>query len=375
MNDQALDFRTSLEQARQQVHQQVIDIFQEYRQRALEIDQWSDWVVQKVETYCLRRGKAVRPWLVAVGAAASQNITVAEALQQVKVQRLMALVELTHYRLILADDVADRDEQRHGFPSFHREMQQWLQEQPQYQGASPKVIEHVARSYTEIAGILLQQIAQWQLHRAPQAFSAEEQRAINDVFDQHEYLATVAGWFRLFDQSFHDLPEVSEAEFLRGLLLVTGHYTFIGPLRLGSICGGKSSELASSIQEYGEAAGVLFQITDDGIGLFGDPQVTGKPVGNDIREGKKSLPFQEAYRQANEKQRHQLTAVLRKESLTDAEVAHTQALIRELGGEQYSQQRVGELVTQGKAALQKWSHQETQQLLTFVLRYLADRQA
>jgi len=58
---------------------------------------------------------------------------------------------------------------------------------------------------------------------------------------------------------------------------------------MGAILGGAKNEEIENIRRAVRYAGIAFQIKDDILGVFGDPKVTGKPVGNDIREGKKTL--------------------------------------------------------------------------------------
>ena len=66
----------------------------------------------------------------------------------------------------------------------------------------------------------------------------------------------------------------------------SGKYTVERPLHLGAAIGGGLDELAPVLSAYGEPLGEAFQLRDDLLGVFGDPEVTGKPVGDDLREGK-----------------------------------------------------------------------------------------
>jgi len=60
---------------------------------------------------------------------------------------------------------------------------------------------------------------------------------------------------------------------------------------MGAICATDKTEDIENLSAFGRNLGIAFQITDDLIGVMGDPKVTKKPVGNDLREGKKSLPI------------------------------------------------------------------------------------
>jgi geranylgeranyl diphosphate synthase type I len=61
------------------------------------------------------------------------------------------------------------------------------------------------------------------------------------------------------------------------------------PLLLGGTLAGASPELLSTYETYGRALGEAFQLRDDVLGVFGDPETTGKPAGDDLREGKRTV--------------------------------------------------------------------------------------
>ncbi|MBP2334423.1 geranylgeranyl diphosphate synthase type I [Saccharothrix coeruleofusca] len=71
--------------------------------------------------------------------------------------------------------------------------------------------------------------------------------------------------------------------------LKTAAYTVERPLHMGAAIGGGSPELVAGLRAFGADIGVAFQLRDDLLGVFGDPAVTGKPAGDDLREGKRTL--------------------------------------------------------------------------------------
>jgi geranylgeranyl diphosphate synthase type I len=66
----------------------------------------------------------------------------------------------------------------------------------------------------------------------------------------------------------------------------SGKYTVERPLHLGAALQGRLDDLAEPLSAYGLPLGEAFQMRDDILGTFGDPALTGKPVGEDLREGK-----------------------------------------------------------------------------------------
>lgn len=368
-----MSLSASLQQIQQLVNQDITDFFDSYRPRLETIDPWSTAVHQRLAQYCQRPGKRVRALLVALGASLAQQKSLAQVVKDKKVRQLMLLVELKHARLLITDDVGDRDEQRRGLPAFHIQWQQDLQENPIYAKLDSAQIEHLARSYTEIAAAILDHYATWILTRAD--FTASQLKQIIDIVQEHIYDKTTTGWYVIFDQNVEPLSgQTSEGKLLRGLELVSGEYTFVGPLRLGASLGKPNGQLDSILRQYGQAAGILFQIQDDILGTFGNSAKTGKPVGNDLREGKKTLLVQHAYRQAKTDDKKILSQLLGKPHLTVAEVEKLQAIITKYGGLQYAQQKNQQLAQQAQESLSNLPKSEVQDTLSELIAYIAQRE-
>src|SRR5690606_7614224 len=80
--------------------------------------------------------------------------------------------------------------------------------------------------------------------------------------------------------------DASPEAALRVSELKTAAYTVARPLELGARLAGADDELTAALRSFGTDIGVAFQLRDDLLGVFGDPDVTGKPAGDDLREGK-----------------------------------------------------------------------------------------
>src|SRR5690606_39536623 len=76
---------------------------------------------------------------------------------------------------------------------------------------------------------------------------------------------------------------------LRVASLKSARYSVMEPLVLGATLAGADEGLLSSLRAFGHPVGMAFQLRDDLLGVFGDPDVTGKPAGDDLREGKRTL--------------------------------------------------------------------------------------
>ena len=91
----------------------------------------------------------------------------------------------------------------------------------------------------------------------------------------------------------------------------TAAYTVERPLHLGAAIAGADPALVHTYRRFGADIGVAFQLRDDLLGMFGDPGVTGKPAGDDLREGKRTLLLAYGLRAADEKRQTGATDVLR----------------------------------------------------------------
>jgi len=275
-----------------------------------------------IEEFCLRGGKMVRSSLVLLGFELAGGM-VTPAIYQVS-----AGVELFHKHILNLDDMADRDDVRNGGPTVWRTYESLFKDWTDS--------EHHARTFTEIDGTLMGSFAFEMVRRA--AISDAQKLAIMDVLNNHMYFETVAGWELHYYQNHQALADAKEDEFMKGLDLVTSRYTFVGPLRIGMILAGKvNSSLEHALVQYGLDVGLAFQITDDILGIFGDPVETGKAVGNDVREGKKTLLMQRAYHAGSFIDQNFLAEVCGRE-LGKGELEKVQTIIEKTGSLEYSQQ-------------------------------------
>jgi geranylgeranyl diphosphate synthase type I len=112
----------------------------------------------------------------------------------------------------------------------------------------------------------------------------------------------------------------------------SGKYTIERPLHLGAmlVAPDRVAELLPALSAYGLPLGDAFQMRDDVMGAFGETAITGKPVGDDLREGKPTPLMAIAMERANGAQREVLSLVGR-ERLTDAQVAMAQQAIVDCG--------------------------------------------
>ena len=132
----------------------------------------------------------------------------------------------------------------------------------------------------------------------------------------------------------------------------SGKYTVERPLHLGAALMGRLGELAEPLSAYGLPLGEAFQMRDDILGTFGDPAVTGKPVGEDLREGKPTPLLAITTARAGAPGAALLARVGSPE-LGDDEIAAIQALMTETGAREETERLVDRLAAEAVAALDR----------------------
>ncbi|MBX7112305.1 MAG: polyprenyl synthetase family protein [Dehalococcoidia bacterium] len=177
-----------------------------------------------------------------------------------------AALELVHNFSLLHDDVEDASERRHGRPAV------WT-----FAGV-PQAINAGDGMYT---------LARLAMHRLLEA-GVEERRTLESMRELDEAcLRLVEGQY--LDISFEDRNDVTRAEYLAMTAGKTAAM-FSAPFAMGALLGGASGDVVTAFREFGYHIGLAFQAMDDILGIWGEPEVTGKPVGDDLRSRKMTYP-------------------------------------------------------------------------------------
>ena len=331
-------FSQELSRVANLVQQELQTFFQERLKYAKTLDSIHFNTVTALQEMVLRGGKRIRPYLCWCG------YKLAGGTEDKKIVRVGAAVELLHNYLMNLDDMADRDTVRHGGPTLEVVYAKSL-----FAHYPKDTREHYARTWSEIAGAILNTYI-YELIRTS-GFSSDQIVESLEIINKHMLEKTAVGWQIHMMQNHEPLSQVKEERFEKGLRLVTAQYTFVSPLLLGVIFAGKRSVFESVLTTYGTHVGTAFQIQDDILGLFGQAEETGKAVGNDVREGKKTLLIQYAYRHCNKEDQTFLEKIVGS-AITEQELERVQAIVRKSGSLQYSQDKAKKHVEDGVSAIQ-----------------------
>jgi geranylgeranyl diphosphate synthase type I len=120
---------------------------------------------------------------------------------------------------------------------------------------------------------------------------------------------------------------------------------------IGAVLAGADRDVIAALSTYGEQLGLAFQLVDDLLGIWGDPRVTGKPVGSDLRAGKKSLPITWAIRHGGEAGAELAGWLQVTGPRDDAAIARAADLVEASGGRAWAAEEARRRLALGEAAL------------------------
>jgi geranylgeranyl diphosphate synthase type I len=138
---------------------------------------------------------------------------------------------------------------------------------------------------------------------------------------------------------------------LRVARFKSAKYTIEGPLHMGGQLAGAGADLLQRFSEYGLPLGEAFQLRDDVLGVFGDPAVTGKPAGDDLREGKRTVLIATTEERCSPAQRHLLSQHLGDRRLSESGIDDIRTVITESGALAHVEELIESLAARAQAAL------------------------
>ena len=289
---------------------------------------------EAVERLALRGGKRMRAALIAAayvacagdagspGAARGHG----DAASFVDVESAMIAIELLQVYLLIHDDWMDDDDVRRGGPAVHVHLREVLG----------------SRALGDAAAILAGDLASGYAQAA----------LLESPLPAERVLAAARAFARIQeDVVTGQLAEMSSAASVEVIhALKTASYTVTGPLALGAHLAGAGDARVAQLARYGRPLGIAFQLRDDLLGAFGDTSATGKPVGNDIRQGKRTALIVEMRGHAASEPL--LARVLGRRDASDAEVAEVVKAMETSGAKARVEARVAELLAEARVALE-----------------------
>ena len=290
-------------------------------------------VMAAARTLVLDGGKRLRPqfaywgWRSVQGPGADDEALITAA----------ASLELVHACALAHDDLMDASDTRRGNPTAHVSFA-GMHARAGWTGTS----EHFGAAAAILLGDLLLAWADTLFARA------HLPRAAHEVFDDMRELVMAGQYLDVLVQA---RAEFSPGNAVRVMQFKTSKYTVEGPLYLGANAAGASPDVLAALTEYAIPLGEAFQLRDDVLGVFGDPSVTGKPAGDDLREGKQTLLAALAMQNADYRQATLLRTYLGRRDLSNDEIAALRDVFVATGALDAVEARIADKADEARAAL------------------------
>lgn len=233
-----------------------------------------------------------------------------------------ASLELLQASALVHDDVMDSSDTRRGQPSVHRRFQAMHREHG-WSGSG--------ESFGTSSAILLGDLClAWSAEMYDiSGLSDEALRRGRRIYDVMRTEVMCGQYLDMLEQS-RGQGTVETA--LRVVAYKSAKYTIERPLHLGAAMAGAGPEALRALSDYGLPLGIGFQLRDDVLGVFGDPAETGKPAGDDLREGKRTVLVALALDRATPAQADALERGLGDPELDEDGVVELRSIITETGG-------------------------------------------
>jgi len=247
--------------------------------------------------------------------------------------------ELIHSSLLIHDDIMDRDGTRRGMPSIFYQYKEIAEK------AGHEELYHTGESLGLCAGDVA-------------LFLAFELLTLADT-DPARKLEIIALWSRelqgvgiaqMQDVYFSTLKKgVEENDIISLYRYKTARYTFSIPFATGAILAGRDERTVYDLLALGELYGLIYQLIDDKIGLFGNSRTTGKPVGTDLEEKKKTLLLHYLERLASQDQRKRISDIMKKDRITSEDLEYIRDAAVRCGAAERIEVRLEELKNEARA--------------------------
>lgn len=320
----------------------IRNFFAERRVEADALGQDFAATVAELESYVLRGGKRIRPtfaWLGWIGAGGDRRGPMATA-----VLNACAGLELLHASALIHDDIIDASRTRRGHPAAHvtfaerHRVRRFSGDPGAFGTGTAILVGDLAQTWADV------------MVRAS-GLPMEAQVRVGPVWSAVRSEVLYGQLLDLINQASGD-EDIESAQ--RVIQYKTASYTVERPLQFGAALAGAEADLVAAYRAFGADIGIAFQLRDDLLGVFGDPTVTGKPSGDDLREGKRTVLLATALKRADERDPSAARFLRAKigTDLSDDELAAVRAVFVDIGAVEHIERQITFRTDQAMAVLE-----------------------
>jgi geranylgeranyl diphosphate synthase type I len=301
-----------------------------------EIGSELDPVAGALHSFLLDSGKRFRPLFAVIGYLGSGALLSPETISA------LSSLELIHVCALIHDDVMDASDTRRGAPAIHKHFEN-IHTAQKLSGSAPQ--------FGIASAILLGDLALvWaakMLHES--RVSSDALVSSLSVFNEMQVELMGGQYLDIYEQA---LASESVERSLKVARYKSGKYSIERPLHFGAALARQNpTELFSAYSAYGLPLGEAFQLRDDLLGVFGDFATTGKPTGDDLREGKRTVMMAMTHERATAPQRATIKELFGRPDLDESGIAALQSIIIETGARDHLESLISELYTEATAVI------------------------
>ena len=304
-----------------------------------------DGMIGVLEDFVLRGGKRLRP-LFAYWGYRAVTPSPGDPVDD-EILRLFSALELLHACALVHDDVIDDSATRRGMPTAHVHFAE-LHRDRGWRGSADQFGRSAAILLGDLSLVWADDIVA--AVNLPPGGQRRVQRVWSDIRTEvlgGQYLDIVAE-----SSGAHSIASAMNVNTYK-----TASYTVSRPLQMGAAAAADRPDVQAAFHDLGNDLGVAFQLRDDVLGVFGDPAVTGKPSGDDLRSGKRTVLLAEAVERA-EQSDPAAAEVLRSSigtDLSDTQVRELCSVIESVGALAAVEDRIALLTRRGLDVLDQAS--------------------
>ena len=344
---------------KKEVEKRLEEFLDEKISEASEISPSSREMMNTLKDFVLRGGKRLRAALVYYGYCCFHG-EAGDAVWDVAMS-----IELVQSFLLIHDDIIDEDTTRRGGPTIHQRYHDLHLER--YTRRDPR---HFGESLAIICGDLALALANEILGNMPcnARFKSKTIVAMNRMIHRVVY-------GECLDILSEVENETTEEEIHMMYRLKAAAYTIECPLHMGALMAGGTKKDLERLSAYAIPLGEAFQIQDDILGMFGDEEKLGKPIGSDIREGKKTFLIVKALEKVHLPQREFIKNVLGKRDLSDGDLKTIKEIVVDTGSLDYSRELAQRLIEEARGALGNYTlRKEGKDFLAGIIEFIVQRE-
>lgn len=280
--------------------------------------------------------------------------------------QIAAALEINQSGLLIHDDIMDNDRMRRGNKSMF----------VQFEDVGKSRQTHDEHQFGKAMGILIGDTCFFFSYQILLELEVNP-GIIQQVTSAYTSEMLIVSHGQLLDVDFSLTPNnPTHDEILTMYRQKTSGYTFVLPFKLGAILAGAPKKDLEILSDFGDALGAVFQIFDDSIGLFGSEEKTGKPVGSDIRENKKTLIRQLLYEYANNDESEILDGSFGNMHISPDDIKQIQTISQNHALESHIHKIVDQYAAKARSAIEALTvSDEYKKMLNELVDYLIERES